>query len=115
VNDLAAQYGPPDGGFLLAEHTGEFAGCVALRKFSDGACEMKRLYVIPAQRGQGVGRVLAEGIVAEARRLGYRRMLLATLEFMLEAQALYRSLGFAPTVAYRFNPVPGTSLLELKL
>lgn len=112
VSDLAAQYSPPDGAFLLAEHTGEFVGCVALRKFSDCVCEMKRLYVIPAQRGQGVGRVLAEGIVAEARRLGYHRMLLDTLEFMLEAQTLYRSLGFAPTAAYRFNPVPGTSFLE---
>ena len=33
VNDLAAQYGPPDGAFLLAVQTGEFVGCVALRNF----------------------------------------------------------------------------------
>ena len=64
---------------------------------------MKRLYAIPAQRGQGVGRVLAEGIIAEARRLGYQQMLLDTLEFMREAQALYRSLGFVPTAAYFYR------------
>jgi len=115
VNNLAREYGPPDGAFLLAEHDGEALGCVGLRRFSDGACEMKRLYVVPASRGHGVGRALAEGIVAQGRRLGYKRMLLDTLEFMRNAQALYVSLGFEPTRAYRFNPIPGSSFLELKL
>jgi GNAT superfamily N-acetyltransferase len=72
VNNLAREYGPPDGAFLLAEHDGEALGCVGLRRFSDGACEMKRLYVVPASRGHGVGRALAEGIVAQGRRLGYK-------------------------------------------
>lgn len=115
VSNLAREYGPPDGAFLLAEREGGVLGCVALRKSSEGACEMKRLYVVPASRGHGVGRTLAEGIVAQARRLGYKRVLLDTLEFMKEAHALYISLGFEPTSAYRFNPIPGSSFLELKL
>jgi GNAT superfamily N-acetyltransferase len=115
VTDLARVYGPPDGAFLLARHDGEVLGCVALRKFAEGACEMKRLYVTPAGRGRGVGRALAEGIVARARRLRYERMLLDTLEFMKEAHALYVSLGFQPTSAYWFNPIPGSSFLELEL
>ncbi len=115
VSDLAGEYGPPHGGFLLATDDSKVLGCVALRKFSDDACEMKRLYVVPAGRSRGVGRALAERIVAEGRRLGYRRMLLDTLEFMREAQALYVSLGFTPIPAYRFNPIVGTSFLELKL
>ena len=115
VNNLGREYGPPDGAFLLAEHDGGVLGCVGLRRFSEGACEMKRLYVDPASRGHGVGRALAEGIVAQARCLRYTRMLLDTLEFMKEAHALYVSLGFQPTSAYRFNPVPGSSFLELKL
>lgn len=115
VNDLANVYGPPGGAFLLAMHDGGPLGCVALRGFSGRDCEMKRLYVVPSSRGQGVGRALAAGIIAEGRRLGYRRMLLDTLEFMKEARALYRSLGFEPTPAYRFNPIPGTSFLQLKL
>lgn len=115
VCNLTSEYGPPDGAFLLAEHDCAVVGCVALRKFSEGVCEMKRLYVVPASRGHGVGRALAEGIVAQGRRLGYKRMLLDTLEFMKEARSLYASLGFQSTAPYRFNPIPGSSFFELKL
>jgi hypothetical protein len=60
------------------------------------------------------GRLLA-GIVAEARKPGYARLMLDTLPSMKEAQSLYLSLGFKPTAPYRFNPVPGTAYLELAL
>lgn len=115
VENLASEYAAPTGAFLLAEESGAFSGCVAVRRFSDGVGEVKRLYVSPAARGRGVGRVLAEGIVAEARQLGYARLLLDTLPSMKEAQSLYTSLGFKPTAPYRFNPVPGTAYLELVL
>ncbi len=115
IESLQSEYGPPDGAFLLAAQEDVFIGCVALRKFSQDTCEMKRLYVIPGNRGHGVGRVLAEATIAEARRQGYKRMLLDTLPSMREAQGLYASLGFRPVAAYRYNPVPGTAFMELKL
>ena len=112
---LESEYAPPAGGFLLAEENGIFFGCVGLRHFAAGVGEIKRLYATPAARGRRVGRLLAEGIVDIARRSGYARLLLDTLPSMKEAQSLYASMGFKPTAAYRFNPVPGTSFLELTL
>ncbi len=115
LEHLASEYAPPTGAFFLAEDDGSYIGCVGLRKFSDEAGEIKRLYASPAERGRGVGRLLAQSVVAAGRRLGYRRLLLDTLPSMKEAKALYVSLGFKPTAAYRYNPVPGTAFLELEL
>jgi len=112
---LTSEYAAPTGAFLLAEEDGIHFGCVGLRQFSDGVGEIKRLYVISTARGRGVGRLLAKGIVAAAKQLGYTRLLLDTLYSMQEAQSLYGSLGFKPIAAYRFNPVPGTVFLELEL
>ena len=90
-------------------------GCVALRRIDAETCEMKRLFVGAAARGTGAGRRLAEAVIAAARERGYARMLLDTLPDMVAARALYRSLGFHEVDAYRYNPVPGTSYLELTL
>jgi putative acetyltransferase len=92
-----------------------FQNCVGLRRISDDVAEMKRLYAVPAARGRGIGCLLAEGIIDASRGLGYATVVLDTLSSMKEARALYATLGFKATSAYRFNPVPGTSYLELKL
>ena len=115
LEHLTEHYGPPQGAFLLAEDNGSFLGCVGLRHFSDAAAEIKRLYTVPAARGRGVGRLLAEGIAAIGKELGYARLLLDTLPSMNAAHRLYTSLGFRPIPAYRFNPVQGAAFLELAL
>jgi carbonic anhydrase len=117
---LPGQYAPPDGRLLLAmrETSGspaEIAGCVALRKLEKDACEMKRLFVPPGLRGEGAGRTLVEALIAEARSIGYARMLLDTLPSMRMAHQLYRTIGFREIPAYHKNPIPGALFFELVL
>jgi ribosomal protein S18 acetylase RimI-like enzyme len=112
--ELPGDYAPPGGRLLLALDPLP-VGCVALRPYEPGTCEMKRLYVRPDYRGTGLGRRLVEAIVAAGRDAGYERMRLDTMPSMEAARALYRSLGFVEIEAYRFNPVHGTTYFELAL
>ena len=112
---LPGDFAPPDGRLLLALDEGRSAGCVALRRFSESACEMKRLYVCPAFRGVGLGRVLATKVIEQARRIGYEEMLLDTVPWMTAAIALYESLGFEEARSYRHNPIEGATFMRLIL
>jgi len=108
-------YVPPDGVVLLSYDGEEPAGVVALRRLSDSACEMKRLYVRPKFRGRGIGRALSEELVRRAALLGYATMRLDTLVTMDAAIRLYVALGFQEIPPYRYNPVEGARYMELVL
>jgi putative acetyltransferase len=113
---LPGHYAPPDGRLLLAEYAGQLAGCVALHQWEPGVCEMKRLYLRPSFRGKGLGRVIAETIIAQARNIGYRHMRLDTIEpIMKDAVEMYRKLGFKEIAPYRPNPIAGAMYMELQL
>ena len=77
---------------------------------------MKRLYLRPEFRGKGIGRVLAERIIAEARQVGYQRVRLDTVEpVMKDAVEMYRKLGFKEIAPYCANPIAGALYMELQL
>jgi ribosomal protein S18 acetylase RimI-like enzyme len=115
LDGLPGDYAPPRGRLLLAEDGGVAIGCVALRPVDSATCEMKRLYVRPAGQGRGLGRALVDRLLAEARAIGYARVVLDTLPQMATAQRMYERLGFHDIPPYRPNPVPGARYLGLDL
>lgn len=100
LNALPGHFAAPNGRLLVATDGEKAAGCVALHGLGDGVCEMKRMFVDPAFHGQGVGRILGEAIIAEAKALGYHTMRLDTGPNQVEALGLYRRLGFNPIEPY---------------
>lgn len=112
---LPGRYSSPEGALLLALVDSHLAGCVALRWFDYNTCEMKRLYVRPDFRGLGLGRKLAISVIDEATKIGYAKMRLDTLPSMTEAIAMYKTLGVAEIIPYRFNPVKGAIYMEKNL
>ncbi len=114
--NLPAGYLPPDGALLLALNDNQAAGCVALRQFEAETCEMKRLYVRPHFRSLNIGGKLAQEIINEAKKFGYKQMVLDTLSSsMSKAQSLYVSLGFKEIPAYRYNPEADAVFMQLDL
>ncbi len=114
--DLPGDYAPPSGRLLLGAYEGQLAGCVALHRLEPGICEMKRLYLRPAFRGKGLGRIMVETIIGEARGLGYHRLRLDTIEpLMKDAVRTYRKMGFREIPPYCANPCEGALYMELDL
>ncbi len=119
LDTLPGDYAEPAGVLMLATIDGMPAGCCAFRPLvsSDhlNACEMKRLFVRPAFRGFGLGRLLVEQVMARASLAGYSNMLLDTLSDMEAARALYQEVGFVEVAPYYHNPLPGAHYLMADL
>lgn len=116
---LPGKYAPPTGRLFLAYESDTdnrlAMGCGAFRGLDEKTCEMKRLFIRDEFRGGGLGRKIAEYLVAEARGAGYKFMVLDTLRTMTPAVNLYTSMGFEECEAYYENPVPGVVYLRLEL
>jgi ribosomal protein S18 acetylase RimI-like enzyme len=118
LKSLPGAYSPPSGRLLLARCGDHAGGCIALRRIEAGICEMKRLYVRPGDRGLGLGlgRMLVELLIAEARAIGYERMRLDTVgSAMQDAIALYRRVGFKEIAPYSNIPIESALWMELVL
>jgi putative acetyltransferase len=114
--NLPGDYAPPRGRLLLAREFDQLTGCIALRPLGPTAGEMKRLFVRSEYRDRGLGRILVEAIIEEARKIGYTHIRLDTMPGRMDrAIALYRSIGFVEIPPYYKNPVDSATFMELDL
>lgn len=100
----AAAYRPPQGVFLLALSDGMPVGCVSLRPLEGVEAEVKRLWVHPDARGQGLARRLMAALEARARAMGYQRLKLDSNSALTDAITLYRRMGWADCAPYTSFP-----------
>jgi GNAT superfamily N-acetyltransferase len=101
-----AELGPPHGIFLVGfDQAGEPVCGGGVKRLSDGACEIKRMYVVPSGRGLGLGRELLEALENAARELGYRVARLDTGPRQPRAEKMYRQAGYRPIANFNANPV----------
>jgi GNAT superfamily N-acetyltransferase len=91
---------PPDGVFLVVRDEGRAVGCGGVCRFDETRGELKRMYVVREARGRGLGRLLLVALEDEARRLGYRGIVLETGDRQPEALGLYESAGYEPIPCY---------------
>lgn len=112
---LPGKYAPPDGRLYLATIDAQPAGCIALKRLDEKTAEVKRLYVRPDFRGRGLGLSLARRVIEDARSIGYRSLVLDTLERMSSARKIYKALGFRRITPYYVNPLEGVVYMRLDL
>jgi GNAT superfamily N-acetyltransferase len=133
---LPGEYAPPSGALFVATDGQQLVAMIGLRPLHEPPCpaglpsvaqsakgeahsakaaEMKRLFVRPAARGQGLAKQLIAQVLDEARRLGYAELRLDTLPMMGDAQALYAAMGFTDIKAYYDTPIAGTRFMAKRL
>jgi GNAT superfamily N-acetyltransferase len=105
----------PRGRLLVACASSVVVGVGALKPVDSTVVEIKRMYVRPQARGQGIGRAILERLLADARTIGYHVARLETATFMREAHALYRSLGFQDRPIFDHNEASLSGLEPLML
>lgn len=109
------KYGPTGGRLYIAYVDSKVAGSIALRRLDDESCEIKRLYVKPEYRRNGLGRLLIDRIIADAKEIGYSRILLDTLPFLEIAIDIYKTYGFYEIESYNNSPLDTTIYMRLDL
>jgi len=115
LEHLSDKYGLPYGRLYIVKVDNEVAGCIGLKKIDNESCEMKRLYVRPIFRGHNIANRLVEIVIDDAKRIGYKRMLLDTLPFLEQAIHLYKKFGFYEIPSYNNCPMNTAIYMRLDL
>jgi ribosomal protein S18 acetylase RimI-like enzyme len=112
LSNFPEKYKEPFGAFIIAKIDENIIGCVGLKKLDDKICEMKRLYVHDKYKGNGIGKILTEKIIEEAKIKNYEKIRLDTFNKMEAALEIYYRNGFQKITPYYHNPYEGVVFLE---
>lgn len=115
VEDPTKKYAEPFGRLYVVYADGKLAGCIGLKKNDEKSCELKRLYVREEFRCKGIGKMLVEKIISDAKEIGYESILLDTFPFLESAIRMYKRLGFYEIESYNGNPMDNLIYLKLDL
>lgn len=115
LNIINSMYGSPTGCLLLVYDNELPIACAAYRKIGENVCELKRMYIKPEYRRNGVGQEIMNILCTRAKLNGYKLMRLDTLDTMIPAIKLYSNNGFYTIDAYYHNPNEGVVYMEKSL
>ncbi len=100
-----AELSPPGGVFLVGWRSGEPVCCGGIKRLDGRTCEIKRMFVVPEARGQGIARALLRALEDRARALGYTVARLDTGPRQQHAERFYRAAGYTEITNFNANPV----------
>lgn len=100
-----SELGSSGGAFIVGFEDDVAVCCGGIKRLPDGACEIKRMFVVPAARGRGVARALLSELEQRARHLGYTVARLDTGPRQMRAQRMYERAGYVPIENFNANPV----------
>ena len=115
LEDLKAKYAPPQGRLYIVFCKNDIVGCVALKQMDEKSGELKRLYVRDKFRNAGIGSLLVDKIITDAKEAGYTYLKLDTLPFLTEAIKLYEAKGFKRIEKYNDSPMDGGIYMQFEL
>ena len=96
---------PPHGAFVVGYEDAVAVCCGGIKRLPDGACEIKRMFVVESARGRGVARALLAELERRARELGYEVARLDTGPRQMRAQRMYERAGYVAIENFNANPV----------
>ncbi|MBL7153465.1 MAG: GNAT family N-acetyltransferase [Phycisphaerae bacterium] len=95
IRDIERSYFERGGAFYVLEgKAGSIIGAYGLYPIDEATCELRKMYLSKSFRGKGLGKLLLEDALAQARRMGFRKVTLETASVLKEAISLYKSYGF---------------------